>query len=117
MNQTIEVYGIKNCSTVRNALKWLKSHQLEANFIDLKTATLSKEQVELWLEQIDSKQLVNRRGLTWRKLDEADKKRADTAEVVDLIIQQPMLLKRPLVLCQDSWSVGFNADDWQQRFL
>lgn len=69
----ITVYGISNCDTCRKALKWLKERDVEHRFVDLRKDGLSTTQVEAWLDAVGLDVLVNKRGTTWRKLDDATK--------------------------------------------
>lgn len=117
MTNKVEVYGIKNCDTVRKSLKWLDANNFEVNFHDFKKETLSSELVEKWFEQLDSAILINKRGTTWRKLNDEQKALTERDDLVQLIIDNPSIVKRPVVLFKDSWSVAFNIDEWQQRFL
>ena len=117
MNTDIEIYGIKNCDTVRKALKWLAGNQLQAHFHDLKKEPLQADLVEQWLDQVESSVLINRRGTTWRKLGESDKNLTEKSDLIQLIITNPSIVKRPVVCFQGFWTVGFNADDWRQRFI
>ncbi len=117
MNKTINVYGIKNCDTVKKSLKWLTDNQFEIDFHDFKKEKLTEDLVNEWFQQIDPAILINRKGTTWRKLDESQKNLTEQSDLVELIINNPSIIKRPVVLFNKTWSVAFKAEDWQQRFL
>jgi arsenate reductase len=117
MDNRLHVYGIKNCDTVRKSLKWLSEHDLDVVFHDLKKEALTENLVLAWFKQIDQSKLVNRRGTTWRNLKESEKNLLETQDFIQLIIDNPTLVKRPVVHHQEVWSVGFDLDDWQKRFL
>ena len=65
------VYGIKNCNTVKTALDWLKKHNVEFEFHDYKTKGITDARLKDWSKQVGWESLVNKRGTTWRQLDEA----------------------------------------------
>lgn len=117
MAKAIQIYGIKNCDTVRKALKWLEQNSLEIEFHDFKKESLTTELVTQWFSQVDASKLINRRGTTWRKLDDASKNLTEISDLTQLIIDNPSIVKRPILLSNEGWSVGFNADDWQQKLL
>lgn len=117
MNNSIEVYGIRNCDTVRKALKWLNENQVQTQFHDFKKEPLTTDLVSQWLAQVSPSKLINRRGTTWRKLDESAKNLVKSADLIQLIIENPSLVKRPVVYHQSIWTVGFDEQDWQIRFL
>ncbi|MEE4292717.1 MAG: Spx/MgsR family RNA polymerase-binding regulatory protein [Xanthomonadales bacterium] len=108
-NSTLHVYGIRNCDTVRAALKWLDGRNLPHVFHDFRREALDERELRRWLASPHGEALVNRRSATWRKLDEAEKQRADS-DPAQLLLEQPTLIKRPVitdgaeVLC-----VGFTA--------
>lgn len=108
-NSTLHVYGIRNCDTVRAALKWLDEHKLPHVFHDYRRETPDEGELRRWLEGPHGGALVNRRSATWRKLDETEKRRADS-DPAGLLLEQPTLIRRPVitdgvaVLC-----VGFTA--------
>jgi arsenate reductase len=117
MTKTVEVYGIKNCDTVKKSLKWLEANNIEVNFHDFKKEALTNDLVAQWFNQVDTSLLINKRGTTWRKLDDNQKELTEQADLVQLIIDNPSIVKRPVVLFDNKWSVAFKADEWEQKFL
>ena len=51
----LKIYGIKNCDSVRKALKFLKSHAIPYEFIDFRETPVSIDTVRSWLTHIDIK--------------------------------------------------------------
>jgi arsenate reductase len=91
------LYGIKNCSTVRNAIAWCNAHGVAFAFHDLKKESVSRERLIAWCDQLGWKTLLNTRGLTYRKLS-AEQQRIDSAQsAISLMLQLPTLIKRPIV--------------------
>ncbi|TQV75529.1 arsenate reductase [Aliikangiella marina] len=113
----MKIYGIKNCDTVKKALKWLDSNSLSYEFHDFKKEPLSQALVDQWFTQVDLEKLINKRGTTWRQLDESQKDLSNTQALKQLVIEKPTLVKRPVVENNGQWSVGFKAEDWQNQFL
>ena len=114
---SLAVYGIKNCDTVKKALKWLNENDVETEFHDFKKEIPSSELVTTWLQDIGAEKLINRRGTTWRKLSDDQKALTHAEDLIALIIENTSLVKRPVVNHQGVWSVGFDLNDWQERFL
>ena len=117
MNKKYQMYGIKNCDTVRKAIKWMSSREIDFEFNDLKKITPSSGLIVDWLTDVGKDKLINKRGLTWRKLDTERKLLPDTNSIVDLIQDHPTLVKRPIIFNGVHWSVGFNDDEWDKLFL
>jgi arsenate reductase len=105
----LTVYGIKQCDTCRKALKWLEMNAVDHEFHDFRTDGLQRDQVASWLDSEFADRLVNRRSTTWRQLTEAQKQAAGDA-LVDLLLDAPTLIKRPVFVRDDIIAVGFGPD-------
>jgi len=116
------VYGIKNCSTVKKALTWFDSHQIEYDFYDLKKDALDVATLTVWFKKLPGHltwdMLINKSSMTWRNLTDREKKLADNQEAaVQLIIEKPTLMKRPLVAIDKRVvSLGFDEAVFKQLF-
>lgn len=105
----ITVWGLKNCDTCRKARAWLDARDVAHVFKDVRADGLAANDVQAWLDTVGADVLINRRGTTWRGLDDATKGKADEpAGVVDLLVANPALVKRPVFVGADgSVVVGF----------
>lgn len=110
----ISIYGLKNCDTCRKALKWLEAENLPHAFFDLRKDGVTRDQIAQWLKRLGTDQMINRRGTTWRGLGEADKNITEDVQAIDLIVEHPALIKRPLIEYGGEISVGF-SDAVKQR--
>ncbi len=103
----ITVYGLKNCVTCRKALKWLTAEGIAHEFHDLRAAGLDPARVDAWIGELGWEVLVNTRGTTWRRLDDADKAGLDAKKAAALIVEHPALMKRPVFDLGTRRLVGF----------
>jgi len=117
MPTKIQMYGIKNCDTVRKAIRWMQERGIECEFHDLKKERLEASQIKVWLEDIERHKLINKRGLTWRKISIEDKFLSDETAIIALIQSNPTVVKRPVVFNGQFWSVGFSEETWDKLFL
>ena len=108
----ITVYGIRNCDTCRKALKWLEAGGIEHCFHDFRKNGLAEMQVAAWLEDVGAAVLLNKRGTTWRNLDAAQKEAAesDRDKLAALLLDQPTLIKRPVMDTGDRIFIGFTDE-------
>jgi arsenate reductase len=114
---TITLYGIPNCDTVKKARTWLTDHKHDFTFHDFKKQGLTRELVEGWLKDIDWATLVNRKGLTWRNLpDERKAAIVDNDSAIALMLENPSVIKRPVLQGVGATSVGFSPDQYATRF-
>ena len=92
----ITVYGIKNCDTVKKALKWLADHNIEYKLHDYRIDGLDLNFLTQAETQFGWDVLVNKRSTTWRNLDEQVKNSLDLQDGKALI--------------------GFNEKEYQAAF-
>jgi Spx/MgsR family transcriptional regulator len=114
----ITLYGIPNCDTVKKARTWLTERGIEYSFHDFKKQGVPTDQVDGWLKAVGWETLVNRKGTTWRKLDESERAAVvDNASAQALVLANASVIKRPVVQWNDGTvTVGFNAEAWDSRF-
>jgi len=108
----MKLYGIKNCDTVKKARKWLDQNGVDYQFHDFKKDGLDDPLLSSWEKALGWEALINRRGTTWRKLPEEvrDTISAQTAHAI--MLENPSIIKRPVVESGNEVRVGFNADEW-----
>lgn len=112
------VYGIKNCNTVKNALDWLKKNKTDFEFHDYKAKGITEAKLKEWSKQVGWESLVNKRGTTWRQLDEKIQNAVkDEASAIALMIEKTSVIKRPLVEKDNKVLVlGFDEDQYKKVF-
>lgn len=112
----LTVYGIKQCDTVRKTLKWLEQQGIEHRFHDFRTDGLQAGLLKDWLDSEFSDKLVNRRSTTWRQLSEAQRQSGGEA-LLNLLLQHPTLIKRPVMVTDQLVAVGFNPQELESKKL
>ena len=111
------LYGIPNCDTVKRARAWLTEQGVDHRFHDFKKEGVPEARLDAWLVSPGWEALVNRRGTTWRQLDEAARAAVVDAESARAaLLAHPSLIKRPVVDWGDAVAtIGFDADRWRER--
>lgn len=110
------LYGIPNCDTVKKARRWLDAAGVSHRFHDFRKDGLDAARLQGWIDALGWEKLLNKSGTTFRKLPDAQKEGLDAASAKALMLDQPAMIRRPVVESADGFSVGFSADDWQKRF-
>ncbi|WP_372592236.1 ArsC family reductase [Guyparkeria sp.] len=110
----ITVYGIRNCDTVRKARAWLAEQGLEYRFHDYKKEGVPADRLNDWLEQFGWETVINRRGMTWRRLPEEERQSMDGKGARAAAEANPSLIRRPIVEHDGKTLIGFDADEWQE---
>lgn len=112
----ITVYGIKNCDSVKKACSWLKKNNIEYQFHDFRKDGLTQSKVKQWANLVDWEILLNRRGTTWRKLSNKERASINKTKAIKFMVEQPTLIKRPVVEHKREVIVGFSPDNYKQLF-
>ncbi len=110
------LFAIPNCDTVKKARVWLAAHAVDYQFHDYKKQGIDKKTIANWLAQKPWQELVNRAGLTWKKLPDAEKP-ADAEGAIALMIEKPSVIRRPLIEADGRIvAIGFNAATYEETF-
>lgn len=114
---TVVLYGIPNCDQVKKARMWLTANAQPHVFHDFKKSGISRPLVEDWLRSTHWELLVNRKGTTWRALDD-DRKAAivDADAAIELMLEAPSVIKRPVLSIDGEIHVGFSEPNYQLIF-
>ncbi|HZC57692.1 MAG TPA: ArsC family reductase [Xanthobacteraceae bacterium] len=116
MAKSLTIYGIKNCDTMKKARAWLDKHRVAYEFHDYKTAGIERERLEQWSKKVGWETLLNQAGTTFRKLPDKDKSGLDAKKAIALTLEQPSMIKRPVVdLGGGKLLVGFKPEIYQSQ--
>lgn len=107
---SLTVYGIPNCDTVKKARLWLADKGQDFTFHDFRKNGLQEDMVRRWLQAQPMDKLLNKRGTSWRNLSDADKANEAEAHLIALMVENPTLIKRPVIEAGDKVTVGFTDD-------
>jgi arsenate reductase len=111
---TITIYGIVNCDTMKKARAWLTGHGVTYRFHDYKKDGIDRKLLAGWAREAGWETLLNRAGTTFRKLPDADKDKLDRQKAIALMLEQPSLIKRPVLDVDGRLLVGFKADEYER---
>lgn len=112
----VEVYGIKNCNTVKKALDWLTANGIVYHFHDFKKEPATLEKLQEWQKFTSWEILLNKKGTTWKKLSpevQATVIDADSANTV--LLQNNSMIKRPIIELKNELIVGFDENIYTDK--
>lgn len=112
------LYGIKNCNTVKAAIDWLKKKKIDFDFHDYKSKGITETKLKEWSKQVGWEALVNKRGTTWRQLDDKVKDSiTNERAAIKLMMEKTSVIKRPLVEVKGKVaSLGFDEDEFRKKY-
>ncbi len=113
---SVTIYGIKNCDTMKKARTWLEDHGVDYAFHDYKKDGLDAATLDRFLKAVPWEQLLNRAGTTFRKLPDDRRQDLDAGKARTLMLEQPSLVKRPVLERDGQFTVGFKPDVYAALF-
>lgn len=115
-SKSITIYGIKTCDTMKKARAWLDDHGVAYAFHDYKTEGIDKALLERWAKEVSWEILLNRAGTTFRKLPDAQREGVTEKKAIALMLEQPSMIKRPVLDVGGKLLVGFKPDIYAKQF-
>lgn len=103
-------HGLKTCDTCRKARKELDAAGVDYTYKDVRADGVSAAEVTRWAKAVGWEKLLNKSSTTWRNLDDADKEGLDEAKAIQLLTDNPTLIKRPIIENETQVFVGWKAD-------
>lgn len=106
------------CTTCQKARKWLDENGISYELRDIKTENPSAQELEQWYRRsgLPLKKFFNTSGLLYKSMELKDKLPDMTEEeMLHLLATDGMLVKRPLLVGEETVLVGFKEAEWAQR--
>ncbi len=113
---SVQLYGIRNCDTMKKAWTWLDEHGVAYHFHDYKKEGVAREKLEAWVAEVGWETVLNRAGTTFRRLPEADRTDLNAEKAIALMLAQPSMIKRPVLEADGQLRVGFKPDAYAALF-
>jgi Spx/MgsR family transcriptional regulator len=101
---------------MKKALTWLREHQIEYTFHDYKAAGIDRAHLERWCRQLGWERVLNKSGTTFRKLAEAQREGLTEKRAIELMLEQPSMIKRPILEHHERLLAGFKPDEYSALF-
>lgn len=110
------LYGIKACDTMKKARAWLEEAGVAYDFHDYKAAGVDAALLRDWVERLGWDKVLNRAGTTFRKLPEETRQDLDADKTVALMVAQPSMIKRPMLVHGEVLEAGFKPERYAAIF-
>lgn len=111
-----KIYGIKNCDTMKKALKWLDNHGVDYNFHNYKKDGVDETVLRQAIDEHGWDIVINKRGTTWRQLPPTLQDNMDADKAVEIAKENPSIVKRPLLLRLGRTYIGFKDKEYAELF-
>lgn len=112
----VTLYGIRNCDTMKKAWTWLDARSIAYDFHDYKKAGIDRAHLERWCDAAGWDKVINRAGMTFRKLPEEEKTDLTREKAIELMLAQPSMIKRPVLEKDGAITLGFKPESYEAVF-
>ena len=116
MASPVTLYGISSCDTIRKAKAWLEARGIEFEFHDYRKQGLEQRLLQSMVAELGWETMLNRRGTTWRALPDTVKDNIDQASAIRVMMDNPAIIKRPVLDTDNQLHVGFGNRQYQEIF-
>ncbi len=113
---TITMFGIPNCDTIKKAKKWLDAENISYDFHDYRKQGIDQSMVEDFCQALGWENVLNKRGTTYRQLTQEQKDSLNETTAVALLVEQPAMIKRPILRVENQLYIGFKAEQYSNIF-
>jgi len=113
---TITMYGIPNCDTIKKARKWLEAQGVDYQFHDYRKDGVNADLVSEFCQALGWENVLNKRGTTYRQLTQEQKDSLDQDNAIPLLVEQPAMIKRPVLRVDGQIHIGFKAEQYASLF-
>ena len=110
------LYGIANCDTIKKARRWLEGHDIDYDFHDYRKQGLDRETLTSMESELGWENMLNRRGTTWRNLPAELKDSIDRESALQVMLENPAIIKRPILAIDNRLCIGFDDRQYQEIF-
>lgn len=112
----MKIYGIKTCGSVKKATSFMNAKGIEFDFIDFKKENVDIQKIKEWVNKSSIDKVFNNKGTKYKTLN-LKALNLDENGKIEWLAKENMLVKRPIIECDDgSLVVGFNEDEYNKKF-
>ena len=110
------IHGISNCDKVKQAKAYLNKIGIDFEVRDYKQQPPSLSELQAWARLVGWEMLLNKRGTTWRRLDPVLQSNLSAVKALSLLVDNPVMIKRPILTYKQNILVGFQAHQYKTFF-
>ena len=116
MSQVTMLFGIPNCDTIKKAKKWLSENDINYQFHDYRKDGIDQSWLNDAVEKLGWESVLNKRGTTFRQLSEQQKANLSAESAIELMLERPAMIKRPILSHKGELHLGFKANQYTEIF-
>ncbi|HJQ66987.1 MAG TPA: ArsC/Spx/MgsR family protein [Gemmatimonadales bacterium] len=109
----VQVFGVRKSAGTRAALRFFAERRIRTHFVDLNEREPSPRELERFARRFGVQGLIDRESKRFVELALHAAQLTDT-RWLEKLTQEPLLLRLPLVRCQQDVTVGEDPERWKQ---
>jgi regulatory protein spx len=108
----IRLYVSPSCTSCRKAKSWLEEHGLEFEEKNIYHEPLTKDEIKeiLMLTDEGTEEIISYRSQAYQDL-EVDIDTLSMNELLELFIEEPSLIRRPIIMDDRRLQIGYNEEE------
>ncbi|MGI9263775.1 MAG: Spx/MgsR family RNA polymerase-binding regulatory protein [Gammaproteobacteria bacterium] len=110
----VTLFGIASCDSCRKARRWLDDNGISYQYHDLRKDGLERSDLSNWVQKAGTERVLNRRSATWRRVPEVDRILTDDDDAINLMLENPTLIKRPILKASSMLMIGFEEGEYDR---
>jgi len=108
----VQVFGVKKSSDTRKALRFFAERRIKTHFVDLHERAASLGELRRFVQKFGLEKLIDRDAKRFEELGLRHARLSDE-RWLEKLIDEPMLLKMPLVRNGNALTIGLAEQDWK----
>jgi arsenate reductase len=108
----VQIFGIKKSADTRTALRFFAERRIKTHFVDLDERAASYGELNRFVQKFGLDQLVDRESPRYAELGLRHARLTD-ARIFDKLVEEPRLLRMPLVRNGNALTIGLAEQDWK----
>jgi len=109
----VQIFGIQKSSDTRKALRFFKERRVNVHFVDLKVRAASKGELTRFAQKFGVDAILDRDSKRFQALGLKSAHYSDK-KWLEILPEEPLLLKMPLVRNKNLLSIGFAEEAWKE---
>lgn len=108
----VQVFGVRKSADTRSALRFFAERRVKVHFVDLTERPASRGELTRFVQKFGTEALIDRSSARFSQLGLAAARHSDE-RWFELMVEEPQLLRMPLVRFQQRLTVGAAEADWR----
>ena len=108
----VQIFGTKKSAATRAALRFFSERRIKTHFVELNERAASPRELERFIQKFGWEAMIDRESKRFKELGLAHA-HLTPQRWIDKLVAEPLLLRMPLVRCENRLTVGEAQAEWK----